>query len=354
MKRFDLNQGLLEEITLKEKPHIQRSDRPNFDDKFGDDDDEDGGFILPVDLSKMSTRSRDRSLIQFDSDEPPPLGDESALLGEGEGDHVVPMEQEQPEVPEESEMLHGESAPLDLEPIEPPAKKARREMLPDSSKVAVDPVTELTGDQIRRQLSDCSGLIEIRPVAPPTRYHAAMQESGVAETLIGEPLIQCGTVLSAFLIDAQKTKIKLSRKHDETTLDLEEAVEEDPIEPDKELEEDDMMLPLDDQVLPPEDEASKQEFDLVKGDEEDEVAQEVPEESEESGHRRFSRATDQLLSVVQRRSRSGQQVSFLKLSRGLNRQQAAMKFYSVVALVLEGRIVTEQTKPFADISIRLV
>lgn len=345
MQRFDLNQGLLEEITLKEKP-TQRSDRPNFDDKFGDDDEDDAGFIIPADLSKVSNRSRDGSLIQFEDGEPPILGD----------DEIIPMEEDQPELVEEAEAKSPQdmSTPLDLEPIEPPAKKARREMLPDSSKVSVDPVTELTGDQIRRQLSDYSDLIEIRPLAPPTRHYAAMQETGLADRLVSEPLIQFGSDLAAFLMDAQKTKVKVSRKRDDTTLDLEEPPEDITPGPRRGHEEEESMHHVDDDILPPEDDIPPEQFfNPVDDDMVDEAPQESHEISEESGHRRLSRATGHLLTVIEQRLKSEDSVSFLKLTRGLNRQQAAIKFYSVVALIVEGKVVAEQAKPFADISIQL-
>ena len=342
MQRFDLNQGLLEEITLKEKP-TQRSDRPNFDDKFGDEDDDDAGFVFPVDISKLSAAAERSPIHVEDADQP--------LDGE-----MIPMDEDQPNMLEEEKMADEESAPLDLEPIEPPAKKARREMLPDSSKVAVDPVTELTGDQIRNQLSNCGDLIEIRPLAPPTRCHTAMQENGSADVLLNEPLIQFGVDMTSFLRDALKTKVTKSRKHDDTTLDLDEPPEDIISEPEKGIEEEEAQLYLGDEIFPQEDELGHEKSfnpDAVGDDMPGESPQESTEDSEESGHRRFSRATSHLLSVVEKTLASGESSSFLKLTRGLNRQQAAMKFYSLVALIVEGRTVAEQAKPFADISIRL-
>lgn len=348
MQRFDLNQGLLEEITLKEKP-IQRSDRPNFDDKFGDDDDDDAGFVFPVDISKISAATERSPVHIEDADQPVDV-------------EMMPMDEDQPnmlekqEEKQEGKIPDEESSPLDLEPIEPPAKKPRREMLPDSSKVAVDPVTELTADQIRNQLSDCSDLIEIRPLAPPTRYHTAMQENGSADFLLSEPLIQFGGSMTSFLREALKTKVIKSRKHDDTTLDLDEPPEEIIPETEMVAEDEEAQMYLGVEVFPQEDGMGHEESlsaNPVGDDLPAESPQEFIEDSEESGHRRFSRATSHLLNVVEKTLASEQSVSFLRLTRGLNRQQAAMKFYSLVALIVEGRTVAEQAKPFADISIRL-
>ncbi|XP_039353215.1 double-strand-break repair protein rad21-like protein 1 [Mauremys reevesii] len=320
-------------------------------DGFGDED-------VPGDMIENLLRTEQNSLIYdiLDMEEEAPLSqelpDDNGVVNFSYVGSVHPEESHQMS---ETMLLTNEKEGFTLEPVDATVVIGRR-IFKRKRKLLVDVVKELSSSTIYKQLSNCTDILTMLDLAPPTRKLMMWKKSGGVDKLLSrttQPLINAELQMlfaNCFKYHGFKTGRKSiqteseteeTRQERETTemLIIEESSylqESAYTETERTISDDSFVLAL----------QNGRNEDANKMDE----AIEMVRNDQDSEERRWSKRTLQILNILRYINKSGvSSISFLELCKNNDRKQVSAKFYSFLVLKKQLAIELTQCAPYADI-----
>uniref|UniRef100_A0A8C1E423 RAD21 cohesin complex component like 1 n=1 Tax=Cyprinus carpio carpio TaxID=630221 RepID=A0A8C1E423_CYPCA len=214
---FSLNQCRTEDITLKEtfENHFLTMDRIGeeiqsyqglFDQSFSVHGDCFGDEEMAVDLIDFIANTTDDAVVpDFYEDTPnelPATPPPTAVTAAGNDEHSCLKGRTSPALTETTFLVNADEG-FALAPVAGTPSSARKRSS-RKRKLVIDRSKELTNDDIRNQLGDCSDLLTPLEIAPPTRQLMEWRESGGVKQLFSsfclplfhpdlKQLFPCGT-----------------------------------------------------------------------------------------------------------------------------------------------------------------
>ena len=256
-------------------------------------------------------------------------------------------------------------------------------------KLVVDTSKELTADDIRAQLNDCSDIVQQKCFPPPTKKALAWKTMASSEQLFQKPGLPLAPELIKVIARNYSTNIPglpvdedLDLKFDQeeprnadlsempvdtTTANLEAGDEISaaaaPTTEQPSLVDDTRPFELemggnDDLLDFPEDAASRviPEMPDLEAEEEPSTTQSTEERhsselTEEFEQRRWTKRTQQVFRTLNRNLSNKKDVPFSSLTQRCSRKQAASRFYTCLLLAKDGTIDVEQSEAYGPIQI---
>lgn len=255
-------------------------------------------------------------------------------------------------------------------------------------KLVVDNSKELTADDIRAQLNDCSDIVQQKCFPPPTKKALAWKTMASSEQLFQKPGLPLAPELIKVITRNYSTNIPglpvdedldlnldqeeprnadVSGMPVDTTANLEAGDEISAVAPptteQPSLVDDTRLLDLemggnDDLLDLPEDAASRviPEMPDLEAEEEPTATQSTEERhsnelTEEFEQRRWTKRTQQVFRILNRNLSNKKDVPFSSLTQRCSRKQAASRFYTCLLLTKDGTIDVEQSEAYGPIQI---
>ncbi|XP_047739446.1 double-strand-break repair protein rad21 homolog isoform X2 [Hyalella azteca] len=158
------------------------------DDVKTEDSDDDGGdmdrFGGPPSVSPPSSEngSRPTSPVPASTDMPPPAAPaDEGVAGAGADDHDATAAQEQ------TTLLQNEEESFALAPVDASAIRHGWPRAKRKRKLIVDEVKNISGEEMKAQLSDTTDIVNTLDLAPPTKRLMHWKETGGVEKLFALP-----------------------------------------------------------------------------------------------------------------------------------------------------------------------
>ena len=284
-----------------------------------------------------------------------------------------------------------EEESFQLEHVEP-TRVGEERKTKRKRRLVVDTDKEFSGQQIKSQFDDYKDLLQQKFFPPPTKKAMKWKEIAGCDQLFSNPTTSglssflAGVVTRNYHVDIPgapasesindiselnlpEPEPELTAVPEETSIPAEGNITEpSAAEPDLTGLGEDMNMQFEQENLPEpevppepvavEEPAEKEPemLDIVDFDEvlptqstEEQQSEELTEEFEQ---RRWTKRTQNILSVLQHSLERSPQVELSDLTRRCNRKQAVSRFYTCLLLAKEGMIQVEQPVPYGPITIQ--
>lgn len=180
--------GLFDDAPIEEAPALDAAQRQDKDERAADDSDDDGGdldrFGGPPSVEPPS--SEGGSPCPSPQPEPRPDG---LAEGQTEASEQVGDAQEAAanETQEQTILLHNDEENFALAPVDSTAIKSGWPRTKRKRKLIVDEVKNISGEEMKAQLSDTSDIVTTLDLAPPSKRIMHWRETGGVEKLFALP-----------------------------------------------------------------------------------------------------------------------------------------------------------------------
>lgn len=215
--------------------------------------------------------------------------------------------------------------PVETTGVEKRVKKKRR--------LVVDTDKEFTGAQIKSQFDDFKDLLQPKCFPPPTKKAMMWKEMAGCDQLYSNPTFPSLGLELRELITYNYSMDIPGEPAPENLIELDSIA-------DTSREAD--VVPVDNVPQVSGIDASITDS-TVENVEQPDDDNELPEE------RRWTKRTQQVLHILQKKFSDAEVVFFSSLTQNCNRKQAASRFYTCLLLAKEGMVAVAQAEPYADI-----